>query len=309
MKRKDFINMTVLFAISSQLHLGIAEGEEIFRFDQSSLGPLLKNISIKDKETAVLMIRNLLFDMQYILNNTRDLKDAEALKKLAMAADNKFYIENKLTGKGFQYQPITFTALDELKKKAIAEPAAYDLAIRNLKNNINKIRTSGKEFKIILPEIFHGKDAAKQAEGKSGCARIWNLIANLLLAIILIIVAVVVAVFTYGSGGTAIALAIIAAGITSVASTNNSYIGPQEIVVRKNEIVLDNTKIPIDLARVDFQRANLDNFLKCSVYSVSTAMIMEGFNKTEYPANPLFGSLAVNLLSVVAKIEGIETVC
>ena len=69
MKRGEFIGFAAMFAAFYKLPFTPTQNE-LFSFDNSLLQGLLKDMPAHQKETALLMVKNLLFDLDYILKQS-----------------------------------------------------------------------------------------------------------------------------------------------------------------------------------------------------------------------------------------------
>ena len=316
MKRRGFINMAFLLPFAGSLK-SIFKDDELLHFDLSELEPLLKYISYEDQEKANLLRKNLAFDVQYVLERVKNLKDMNAIKALALEADRKFYADNKIYAKDFSYQPITISALEGFRNTTVANSKEFDGMIKDIREQLTSLQTTAEPYVRDVVKKLTGTGAqkyvrkipgagietpktdrtAKKAEEAQECAKTWSLVACIVSLIVVIVIAIVVAVFTFGSSGTA---ALIAVSSIIAAAVNNS----QVISVTNNNIRINNTNIGLRETKVDLSKANLDALLKCSTSAAAVTTAMSYFGKTAYPANPLAGSLAVSLIGIVAKLPG-----
>ncbi|MBC7875020.1 MAG: hypothetical protein H7Y01_13540, partial [Ferruginibacter sp.] len=145
MKRRGFINVAFLLPFISSFK-SIFKDEELLHFDLSQLDPLLKNLTPGDQAKANLLRKNLAFDVQYVLERIRGLDDLEAIKSLALEADRKFYANNKLVAKEFNYQPVSILALEGLRNVTIADVKEFDGMIKDIKVQLPSLQTSGETY-------------------------------------------------------------------------------------------------------------------------------------------------------------------
>jgi len=311
MKRRDFINFAALFAAARHLPFPATE-DELFRFDFSSIHALLKKVPQAERETATLMMKNLLFDMEYIFKQTKNKTDLATLKKLAEEADQKFYTENKLKATSFRYQPLTLAKLEAMKKNTVLKPGEFDTMLKSIKYYANKIKTSGEKFEKLIPQLLVEADMAaqklKEAEEKVGCTKV----LSVLTAVVIVVVAVVLAAFTFGAAGALVALAVIAAaaiiGGAIGSSKGNNLLAGAFIGASGGISAEFNTKNILD-EKVKIAWVNFDKRIKCAFLSVVNTIAMSIFGNRPYPTHSIMGSVAVNIVAITGQIPGIEADC
>lgn len=312
MKRKEFINFALLAAAAHHLPFPATQ-EELFRFEFSSVAELLKKVPATEQVTAILMIKNLLYDMEYLFKQVKGKTDLTTLKKLAEEADRKFYAENKLKGKSFGYQPFTISKLEDAKRNTSLKPGEFDTMLKTIKYYSNKIRTSGEKFEKLIPSLLKEADQAaqkqKEAEDKGECQKVLSVIA----AVIIVVVAVVVATFTFGAGAGLVALAVIAAaaiiGAAFAASkgTLDGVLMGAMIGASLDTLTVGVTTISIEKEKISW--GDFDKRIKCAFLSVVNAMTTTIFSPNTYPSRAIMGSVAVNIFGITNKIPGIEMEC
>ena len=143
--------------------------------------------------------------------------------------------------------------------------------------------------------------AASAEQEAQDCAKVWSLVAALVLIVIAIIV---VLIAVTGSPFTSGANILLIDAIKTIASQN-----PGEIILKNKILTVGAINIPFDNMKVDFNKIDLNRILKCSMSSVAIATAMGSFGKTPYPQNPIAGSLAINLLANSYKLQGMDTGC
>src|ERR1700741_1504798 len=210
MKRKEFINFALLFAAAHQLPISATQ-DESFKLDFSSFNGLLKKVPASEMDTASLMMKNLLYDMEYIFKQDTEKTDLPALKKLAEEADRKFYAENKLKADSFSYQSLNIASLESMKRNSGLKPGEFDTMIKSIKYYSNKLKGSKEKFEKLIPGLLEEATLAaqkqKEAEEKANCSKVLSFVA----AVVIVVVAIVIAAFTFGAAGALVALAVIAA--------------------------------------------------------------------------------------------------
>lgn len=309
MKRKDFISFALLLAASRHIPLGASQ-DETFRIDFSSFSDLLKKVPDAERNTASLMIRNLLFDVEHIFNNASNKSDLATIKRLAEEADRKFYKENNLKADSFQYKPIDITELEAIERNSSLKPGEFDTMLKTIKSYASRLKQSQEKFETLIPRLLREADLAaqklKEAEEKAGCSKVMGIIA----AVVLVVVAVVVAAVTFGAGATLIALAVIAAAaIIGGAATGanagqitGATIGTSILMLIVGGSVMVNEK-------VNFSWSGFDKKLKCIFFSSVTAITGSVYSQRSYPAQPIMGSLAVNIFGITHNLAGIKRDC
>ena len=310
MKRKEFINFALLFAVARQLPFTATE-EELFRFDFSSVKRLLEKAPPAERETASLMIKNLLYDMEYLFKRATEKTDLAGLKKLAVEADQQFYTENKLKAGSFSYHPLTTAQLEAAKRNTSLKPGEYDTMVKTLKYYTNKINTSNEKFEKLIPQLLEEADQAaqiqKEAEAKVGCAKVVSIVA----AVIIVVVAIVVAAFTFGAAGALVALSVIAAAAIIGGSISNAKDGaPMGAVIgsASSVLIVSGSKTILD-KKVKLPWVDFDKMIKCAFLSEVTAITSSVFSVGTYPTQAMMGSVAVNILGITKKMPGIQTDC
>ncbi len=309
MERKDFINLAFFLPALSHLK-GIFTQEELLRFRQAELEPLLKLDSPGNKATARLLVKNLAHDLHYILSRVKDINDTGALKNLAIEADQKFYAANNLPATGFGYQSLTLSDLNNFRNNSSVKPEHFDRMVKSLSGHINTLKVSKENFTATIVKILTGSEAtgtagaaqaASAAEEVIACQKVWSIVRSIVLIVVAIIVLVIALIGSpFTSGGS---LALIAA-ITDIVSRE-----PAVVILRNKILTVGTINIPLDSMKADFNKIDMDRILKCSMAPVAIAVAMGSFGKTAYPQNPIVGSLAINLLANVYKLQGIDTDC
>jgi len=309
MKRKEFINFALLFAAAHHLPLPAAQ-DESFRFDFSSINELLKKVPATERETASLMIKNLLYDMEHIFRQATDKTDLAVLKKLAEEADQKFYAENKLKADSFKYQSLSIADLESMEKNTGLKAGEFDAMVKTLKSYSKKLGGSREKFEKLLPglleEATKAAEKQKEAEEKGECTKVLSIVA----AVVIVVVAVVVAAFTFGAAGAFIALAVIAAAAIIggvIANPNSSELMGAMIGAALVSIVCGGKTLFEEKVKISW--TDFDKKVKCAFLSAVNAITLSGFSIRSYPSRPLMGSLAVNIFGISRQIPGIETQC
>ncbi len=310
MKRREFVCLATVLA-GQGLPLGISRDEK-FRFDFSSIHDLLKKVPLAEKNTATMMIKNLVYNMNYIFKQAAGKIDITTLKKLAEEADRKFYSENKLKASSYGYQSFTLDNLETMERNNRLKPGEFDTMLTTIKYYTNKFKTSKGKFEMLLPELLKEAELAaqkqKEAEARHGCAKVLSVIA----AVVIVVVAVVVAAFTFGAAGALVALAVIAAA----AIVGSAIAGPQNIDAIQGSITGADTGVAVRFngenisdEKVKLPWIDFDKKMKCAFLSTVNAVTAIFFSSKPYPSYAIMGSVAVNIIAITGKIPGNEIYC
>lgn len=310
MKRGEFIGFAAMFAAFYKLPFTPTQNE-LFSFDNSLLQGLLKDMPAHQKETALLMVKNLLFDLDYILKQSNNKSDLATIKKLAEEADNKFYVANKIKGTSFVYHPLTLTKLEAMKSASPVGPAKFDAMVKSLKLYVLKINTSKDKFEKFIPELIRSaaESAKASGEAKAECGPVISTIAAIITAVVIAVIAVIVSNF---SGGKSLASTKIFAAAGQVANSINL---PSTNVKPVTSIVVASSGIKIKLndknlteEAIKLSWTDFDKKMRCIFLSLTTAVTMNQFGNKKYPLHPIIGSLAVNIIGIVRQLP-IENDC
>src|SRR4051812_14452348 len=145
MERRNFLSLAFLLPLLNPVK-SFLKDDEILRFDLSELEPLLKNMSAADRQTANLLMKNLALNLQYVIPRIKDPKDMEAIKKLALEADKKFYLENRLKASQFRHQPLNIEALEGLRNNLTKNSKAYEAMLVDIKEQLRSLQASEKTY-------------------------------------------------------------------------------------------------------------------------------------------------------------------
>jgi hypothetical protein len=306
MERKDFINLAFFLPVLSQLK-GILTQDELLRFRQADLEPLLKLDSPANKATASLLVKNLAYDVHYILSRVKNINDVGALKNLAIEADQKFYRENNLAATNFAYQSLSLSDLNNFRNNSSVKPGQFDGMVRSLSGHINTLKGSKEDFAAIIIKMLTSPEAtgtaraaqeAAAAEDVKSCAKVWAVVRSIVLIVVAIVVLIIAVIGSPFSGGGSLALIAAIPGIVSQQ--------PNMLILKNRILTVGTINVPLDSMKTDFNKIDLDRILKCSISSVAIAAAIGSFGKTAYPQNPIVGSLAINLLGNAYKLQGID---
>ena len=305
MKRKDFLGYTLMLAAGRYIPFNFSQDRR-FSFNFSVVNTYLNRLPVSEQQTTRMMINNLLFDIEHIIQNGSVGMNMATLKSLAAEADRKFYTSNKIPITNSAYESLSDKSLELLKQHSRVHVNDFETMIRSIRSQIEKLKNMQEKIDLVLAEILafsHSQaEKMKEAQGKEGCVKVISVIT----AVIIVVVAIVISIFSFGSGNTSITNHVLDAtthikkellDFSRQRVAGKIVVGEEGLQMELNNKIIFENKTKLNWKEVDEK-------IRCGIILLSRAVSMHYFSRQSYPANPLMGSVALSLVASSLKIPG-----